>query len=79
MAQNRWIKLSFQNSFSATALKNNFTSKFIVGGHISDEIKADNPQNKFNALGGEFEQKIEYFEGNILKKMGRYWLDHFYF
>jgi len=64
---NQSFRLTSSNDFSTSSINNMMTSKFIFGGHISPEIKADNIQKDFNAMGGEFNQKIEYFNLNSLK------------
>ncbi len=67
LMQNRTIRLTSFNAYSATSLNNEFISKFLYGGQITNSIKEDNEQKNFNAAGGEFNQKIEYFEGNFLQ------------
>ena len=67
LVKSQMIRLTSFNDYSTTSINNAFASKFIFGGHIDNTLKADNSQKNFNSVGGEFNQKVEYFNGHVFK------------
>ena len=68
ISTNRLIEFSSQNTYNSSALSNAFMSKFIYGGELNSELINDNSQKEFNVIGGEFDQKLSYYDGSLFKK-----------
>jgi len=70
------ITVSSLNFYASKSFNNNFTNKFIYGGHIDTDLKDFNQSNlrNSNTTGGKAEQKIEYINYNItpFKKLKNY-------
>lgn len=62
------IEISSFNYYSSNFATNEFTDKFIFGGTITSEIKdrVSSKLNRNNSIGGEFEQKLEFYGANVL-------------
>lgn len=61
------ISFKSTNGYSSTSLNNAFINKFIYGGFIDSELINDNLGRNFNSVGGEFNQELTYYNGNLLK------------
>ncbi len=61
------LRFTSFNYYSSNRFSNELMDKFIFGGHIDEALKTtiDNRLNKINSIGGEAEQKIEYWNNNI--------------
>jgi hypothetical protein len=69
------IKLTSYNSYSSNRFNNELIDKFLFGGEITTEIKdkASGKLGKLNAIGGEFEQRIDSYTPTInMFKMEHY-------
>ncbi|MEO9533297.1 MAG: hypothetical protein ABJG68_10190 [Crocinitomicaceae bacterium] len=61
------IKISSYNTYSSNRLNNEFMDKFLFGGEITTEMKdkASSKMKQLNAIGGEFEQRIDSYTPSI--------------
>ncbi|OIQ31684.1 MAG: hypothetical protein BM555_05080, partial [Crocinitomix sp. MedPE-SWsnd] len=61
------LKLSSYNTYSSNRFNNDLIDKFLFGGEITTEIKdkASSKLGKLNAIGGEFEQRIDSYTPSI--------------
>ncbi len=61
------IRISSFNYYSSNRFNNDFTDKFIFGGEITPEIKnrVSDKLKRVNSFGGEAEQRIEHYNGDI--------------
>lgn len=61
------LKISSFNHYSSNRINNQLIDKFLFGGDITQEIKDDNFNRlkRFNAIGGEFEQRIDSYSPDV--------------
>lgn len=61
------LKISSYNTYSSNRFNNDLIDKFLFGGEITTEIKdkASSKLGKLNAIGGEFEQRIDSYTPSI--------------
>lgn len=61
------LRFTSFNYYSSNRFSNELMDKFIVGGHIDEALKSsiENRLNKINSIGGEAEQKIDYWNHTL--------------
>ena len=66
-ASTNLLRISSFNYYSSNRFTNELMDKFIFGGYIDEALKTstENRLKRFSSIGGEAEQKIEYWNNNI--------------
>jgi hypothetical protein len=61
------VKISSYNTYSSNRFNNDFMDKFLFGGEITTEMKdkTSSKLKQLNAIGGEFEQRIDSYSPSI--------------
>lgn len=73
------VKLTSFNYYASNAFTNEFTDKFLFGGEVTREIKDRVTDNlgRVNSLGGEIEQRIDFYAGTLTPLRNKNYGMHF--